>query len=221
MGFCRMVDFSQFKVRGHYTHSARLGRYFRCLMWLGRIDIPVAGGPWERCPDVLRFASPRELGTAIVLWHLLNTSGQFDRWRDMEQTISGLVGTTDSLNFGQLAGLLAGAGIRTLADVRDMSTLERLQADLARGELGVQNIRSDWFQQPLAGPVRYALPQTFTVFGQNSCRTVGHFPRRSSAAFSGSRTARRTKCSVASPARSTWPSRCSAIIKSCPIWSHK
>jgi hypothetical protein len=77
-----------------------------------------------------------------------------------------LVGTTDSLNFGQLAGLLAGAGIRTLADVRDMSTLERLQADIARGELGLQNIRSDWFQQPLTGPVRYALPQTFTVFGQ-------------------------------------------------------
>jgi hypothetical protein len=166
MGFCRVVDFSQFKVRGHYTHSARLGRYFRCLMWLGRIDIPVAGGPWERCPDVLRFASPRELGTAIVLWHLLNASGQFDRWRDMEQTISGLVGTTDSLNVGQLAGLLAGAGIRTLADVRDLSTLERLQADIVRGELGVQNIRSDWFEQPLTGPVRYVLPQTFTVFGQ-------------------------------------------------------
>src|SRR5262245_51277891 len=50
MGFCRMVDFSQFKVRGHYTHSERLGRYFKCLMWLGRIDIPVAGGPWIRCP---------------------------------------------------------------------------------------------------------------------------------------------------------------------------
>jgi hypothetical protein len=45
MGFCRVVDFSQFKVRGHYTHTARLGRYFKCMMWLGRIDIPVAGGP--------------------------------------------------------------------------------------------------------------------------------------------------------------------------------
>ena len=50
MGFCRMVDFSQFKVRGHYTHTERLGRYFQCVMWLGRIDVPVAGGPWERCP---------------------------------------------------------------------------------------------------------------------------------------------------------------------------
>ena len=42
----------------------------------------------------------------------------------------------------------------------------RLQADIVRGELGVQNIRSDWFEQPLGGAARYALPQTFTVFGQ-------------------------------------------------------
>jgi len=166
MGFCRMVDFSQFKVRGHYTHSERLGRYFKCVVWLGRIDVPVAGGPWMRCPDDLRFASPRELGVAIVLWHLLNTSGQFDRWADMERIIQTFVGTTDSLSFGQLGGLLTGAGIRTLADVRDLATLAKLQVDFVAGKVGVQNIRSDWFAQPLGGAARYALPQTFTVFGQ-------------------------------------------------------
>lgn len=166
MGFCRMVDFSQFKIRGHYTHSERLGRYFQCLMWLGRIDIPIAGGPWERCPDVVRFASPRELGVAIVLWHLLNASGQFETWADMERTISVFVGPTDSLNFGQLAGLLAGAGIQSLSDVTSLATLEQLQSEIAEGELGVQNIRSDWFCQPLGGGATYALPRTFTVFGQ-------------------------------------------------------
>lgn len=166
MGFCRMVDFSQFKIRGHYTRTERLGRYFQCVMWLGRIDLPVAGGPFERCPFDLRMASPRELGTAIVLWHLLHQSGKFQTWADMEKIISVFVGWTDSLNFGQLNGVLAGAGIHTLADVPDVATLERVQADLVRGELGVQNIRSDWFAQPLDGPARFGLPQTFTVFGQ-------------------------------------------------------
>jgi hypothetical protein len=37
---------------------------------------------------------------------------------------------------------------------------------IVSGNLGVQNIRSDWFEQPLGGAARYALPQTFTVFGQ-------------------------------------------------------
>ena len=40
MGFCREVDFSQFKVRGHYTHTERLGRYYQCVMWLGRSMCP-------------------------------------------------------------------------------------------------------------------------------------------------------------------------------------
>jgi len=166
MGFCRVVDFSQFKVRGHYTHTERLGRYFQCMMWLGRIDIPVAGGPFERCPNAKRFASPRELGMAIVLWHLLNQSGKFASWAAMEQIIETFVGWTDSMTFGQLDGLLAGAGIRTLADMPDLATLQKLQADIVAGALGVQNIRSDWFEQPLSGALSYALPQTFTVFGQ-------------------------------------------------------
>ena len=80
MGFCRSVDFSEFKPRGHYTPSERLKRYFRCVMWLGRIDFPVAGGPFDRCPMVERVASPRELGAAIVLWHLLHVSGRFEIW---------------------------------------------------------------------------------------------------------------------------------------------
>ena len=33
--------------------------------------------------------------------------------------------------------MLAGAGIRTLADVRDLATIEILQAEIVRGELGV------------------------------------------------------------------------------------
>jgi hypothetical protein len=166
MGFCRMVDFSQFKVRGHYVHSDRLARYFQCRMWLDRIDLPVAGGPWQRCPGEERMASPRELGVAVVLWHLLNSSGQFDAWREADRTIETFLGPTDSLTFGQLGGLLAGARIHSLSDVPDFATLERVQTDILSGELGVQNLRSDWFDQPMGGAARYALPRTFTVFGQ-------------------------------------------------------
>ena len=166
MGFCRMVDFSQFKIRGHYTHSDRLGRYFQCVMWLGFIDVPVAGGPFELCPGDKRMASPRELGVAIVFWHLLNQSAQFQTWANMDKITSAFVGWTDSMNFGQLNGLLAGAGIRGLSDVPDVATLTRLQTNIMSGALGLQNIRSDWFGSPLDGAARYALPRAFTVFGQ-------------------------------------------------------
>lgn len=166
MGFCRTVDFSQFQPRGHYTHSDRLQRYFQCLMWLGRIDLPVAGGPFMRCPGDARLASPRELGTALVLHQLLTDAGALDDWTTLDAVIQTFVGWSDSLTFPQLSGLLAGAGIHSLADVRDLATLEALQANLARGQLGVQNIRSDAFFTPLNDTVPVRLPQSFLVFGQ-------------------------------------------------------
>src|SRR5690349_5614274 len=123
MGFCRVVDFSQFKVRGHYTHTERLGRYFQCVMWLGRIDFAVAGGPFDRgCGP--QFASTHEMGSAIVLWRLLNQSGQSTNWLNFDRIIQTFVGWTDSLTFAQLGGVLGGGGIRTLADVPDLATLQ-------------------------------------------------------------------------------------------------
>src|SRR5207248_461503 len=46
----RVVDFSQFKVRGHYENSELLGRYFKAMMWCGRIDLRIAGGVGSGSP---------------------------------------------------------------------------------------------------------------------------------------------------------------------------
>ncbi|MDB6037638.1 MAG: leucine-rich repeat protein, partial [Verrucomicrobiales bacterium] len=162
----RAVDFSQFKPRGHYTESARLGRYFQCVMWLGRLDLRVAGGPYQdaACAPA-GMAPPRELGTAIVLNYLLNASGQFGRWQQFDHLLQTFVGWTDSMTFAQLGEVLRAAGIQTLADVRDTAALEALQNQLVAGVIGVKNIRSDWFNSPL-GADQIQLPHSFTIFGQ-------------------------------------------------------
>jgi len=46
-----------------------------------------------------------------------------------------------------------------------MAALLRLQDQIAQGQIGVQNIRSDYFVSPL-GREQISLPQSFTVFGQ-------------------------------------------------------
>ena len=166
-GAPRAVDFSQFKPRGHYADPFRgLQSYFRCLMWLGRIDFRIAGGPFQdaHCEDP-RKARPRELGTAIILNQLLRDSGQLERWRQSEKIISTFVGWTDSMTFSQLGSLLTEAGINTLADVRDAKTLTDFQAMLENGRLGLQSIAGDYFVYPFDGPPA-ALPYSFTVFGQ-------------------------------------------------------
>jgi hypothetical protein len=157
-GRLRAVDFSQFKVRGHYQKSERLGRYFRAMMWCGRIDLRVAGTPAE--------ASPRELGAAVVLLDLLRRSGKFEQWQQFDRLLQTFVGRADSLTFAQLSDLLARAGIKSPADVKGPETLTALQADILAGKLGLQDIRGHVYEVPPSGPGKFVLPRSFTLLGQ-------------------------------------------------------
>jgi hypothetical protein len=163
-GQCRKVDFSQFKPRGHYLRTEQLGRYFQAMMWCGRIDLRVAGGPFDDgCGP--RMASPRELGTAIALWDLIKRAGLLDKWDALNTIIETFVGPTDSMTFRHLDSLMAQAGIQSASDIKDEATLMDLQQRIVDGHLGIQHIRSDFFYSPL-GSDQIQLPRSFTVFGQ-------------------------------------------------------
>jgi hypothetical protein len=153
----RLMDFSQFKVRGHYEHSELLRRYFRAMMWCGRIDLRVAGNPEE--------SSPRELAAAVVLDDLLKRAGKFDAWRQFDRLLQTFVGRTDSMTFAQLDAVLQKGGIRSPADVKTLAVLEKLQGDIVAGKVGVQEIHGDVYASPF-GPEKVQLPHSFTVLGQ-------------------------------------------------------
>ena len=97
-GRIRQMDFSQFKVRGHYENSELLKKYFKAMMWCGRIDLRIAGGK-----DYYgALSSPRELGSAVILNDLLLRGKQFDRWQQFDRLIQTFVGRTDSATFAHL-----------------------------------------------------------------------------------------------------------------------
>jgi hypothetical protein len=96
----RWVDFFQFTVRGHYNNSERLRRYFKTMMWCGRIDLQLATFATNKEDDI------RQLGTAIVLNYLLNQAGQHTNWSAFEQITRAFVGITDSMTLAQLNDLL-------------------------------------------------------------------------------------------------------------------
>lgn len=158
-GGFRGMDFSQFIVRGHYTESDRLTRYFLTMMWCGRTDLRLVTYPPNKEDDI------RQLGTAIVMNHLLTNAGQFQNWSGIEQITRAFVGPTDSMTFAQFQDLLAAAGIHSLADVPDLSTVTNLQARLLTGELGVQSIHSDFIYSPYS-PEQVKMARSFTLCGQ-------------------------------------------------------
>lgn len=161
-GRVREVDFSQFKVRGHYENSERLKKYFRAMMWCGRIDLRIAEIPCETSPAK---SSPRELGAAIVLYNLLKQSGKFEQWQQFDQLLQTFVGRTDSMTFAQLGDILDQANIKSPADVKDLATLEQLQSDILASKIGFQDIRSHYYVSPF-GSQKVKRPRSFTLLGQ-------------------------------------------------------
>ncbi len=158
----RVMDFSQFKVRGHYENSELLKRYFKAMMWCGRTDMRVAGGKDEN----LTSSSPREMGGAVVLNDLLKRAKKFEQWQQFDRLIQTFVGRTDSMTFAQLDGVLTKGGIKSPADVKNLETLKALQDEIMKGTIGLQHIRSDFVLSSPFGPDKAELPRSFTFLGQ-------------------------------------------------------
>lgn len=156
-GHNRKIDFSQFKVRGHYEDSEQLKRYFKAMMWCGRIDFRIADDSEE--------SSIRELGGAIVLLDLLKQSGQFENWQDFDQLLQAFVGIADSMTFEQLNTLLTQVDVSSLADISSLSILEDLQDTVLNGSFGNQEIVSHIYESPNESD-ESTLPKSFTLLGQ-------------------------------------------------------
>ena len=156
-GTNRVVDFSQFQVRGHYTTSQRLQAYFRAVMWCGLVDFRFTGATDDN--------SLRELSGSVAMSLLMSRSGLLWSWQQMDNVIQMFVGVPDSLNFSQLSDLLAAAGIVWPTDLPTTPSLQALQDQIMSGQLGVQNIRNGYFWSPLSR-AQIKLPRSFTFMGQ-------------------------------------------------------
>jgi hypothetical protein len=154
----REIDFSQFKPRGRYDQHDWSKNYFRAMMWLGRIDFRIAGGP-SKDQDL------RELAGAIVLNDLLQRAKQQETWQQFDRLLQHFVGRTDSLNFTQLGKVLAAIGAPKAADITPQ-TLAALHTHIQNGKIGEQHIRGEWFCVDPNDPKKFVLPRSFTFMGQ-------------------------------------------------------
>lgn len=68
--FKYMEDYSQYLPRGHYTQSENLNRYFKAMMWYGRMTMLIKGNiPYG--PDKPALVSPEEARIQTILASLI------------------------------------------------------------------------------------------------------------------------------------------------------
>jgi len=93
---CLCEDYSQYVPRGHYTRSEQLQRYFRTMIWYGRIN--------------MRLQRPGETRMALLITHILrhtdvNGIPAADVWARVYDPTVFIVGKADDLGFHEYGAL--------------------------------------------------------------------------------------------------------------------
>jgi hypothetical protein len=103
-------DYSQYKVRGHYTKNGILGAYFRALMWYGRINFNLGGEGTGGIEDASATLAP----VALFITDITENSPELKNlWQSLFDPITEIIGASDDISFYELAPLwnrIKGAG---------------------------------------------------------------------------------------------------------------
>ncbi|MFQ6088479.1 MAG: DUF3160 domain-containing protein [Candidatus Methanofastidiosia archaeon] len=96
--FSYKEDYSQYVPRGHYTRSEALKRYFKVMMWYGRITFRLS--PRERERGI------EETRSVLLIVHALDETNSLESWDRIYQPTVFFVGKTDDLNVYEYLKLL-------------------------------------------------------------------------------------------------------------------
>ncbi|MBY0522486.1 MAG: DUF3160 domain-containing protein [Gemmataceae bacterium] len=161
----RYIDWSQFKPRGHYTKNTTLKRYFRTLMWLGRIDCGWNVLDTGATPGV-KSDSDRELRNSVLMIELLTATDSLKRLKAMDDIINFMVGKSDNLTVWALQDLMKDAKTETLSASANADALKRLKTAIESGKHAQQMIRSQLVVSNPNDTYKVPPPSSFQLFGQ-------------------------------------------------------
>jgi hypothetical protein len=156
-GVDRDEDMSQFAPRGHYTETEELSRYFRAMMWLGRIDFRLI----ETQSDGSAALRRPQVNASLLLRDLFSEDG-VATWTQVDSALQVFVGTSDYMVLPEVGQLLTDLGGYAAAIAADDAAVE---AAIIDGGYGIQQIAShimvnDGTTQTLP------LNRSFALFGQ-------------------------------------------------------
>lgn len=129
----RLIDFTAYTPRGHYTSSEDLTRYFLAAMWTSRLELNLVSRSSRSSapgPEPDPRETPREAIDALALADLAARSGATANLDLVDRAWSLLAGRREDVSIGQLAQLRQTAGI---ASLRAADAFPRLEAAIGDG----------------------------------------------------------------------------------------
>lgn len=162
----RIIDFSQFHPRGHYTDFEELKKYFKAMIWLGRTELmltkpKVPGGSAPSDADI-----QRQTIAAFLVLELAQQNGALALWQEIDGVIRFLVGESDNVALPHLQLLANEIGLLKADDLLDPGRLQSFKNALATKSYAIQRINSQILLTDPFNPDQLEPPAAFLLFGQ-------------------------------------------------------
>lgn len=161
----RTIDFSQFTVRGHYTETEQLQKYFRAMMWLGRIELylisPVNSIPPEDDENIQRQAID-----AVLVCEAVRLAGAETAIGEVEDILAYFVGESDNVTLSNMESLLSATGVDSACVLLEPARFAAFQDSLRTKSYAFQRILSQIIISDPANPDDIRPASAFLLFGQ-------------------------------------------------------
>ncbi|MGE5679949.1 MAG: DUF3160 domain-containing protein [Bacillota bacterium] len=161
----RFIDFSQFTPRGHYSRRPELTKYFKTMMWLGRIEIyliaPRAINPSPSFSDLQRQTILANLvNEAIAKANLLSS------YQEINGILEFFVGESDNVTIPNLISLKQLTQLKTADELLDSVKFVSYQDTLKNKSFAFQRILSQVIETGFNSPDSIIPASSFLLLGQ-------------------------------------------------------
>ena len=161
----RNIDFSQFTVRGHYTQTEQLQKYFRAMMWLGRIEMYLIA-PVNSDPPEIDENIQRQTIDAVLVCEAVRLAGADSSIGKIEEILRYFVGESDNVTLSNIETLLALTGVDSASALLETDRFAAFQDTLRMQSYAFQRILSQIIISDPANPDDIRPASAFLLFGQ-------------------------------------------------------
>ncbi len=163
----RNLDFSQFTIRGHYEKYEELHGYFKCMIWLGRMEFVLADAPKEWYEAGFDKEGLRRLNiTALMLNEMLESGGLLNGLNEIDRIIGFMVGESDNLRPVDYSELVAGQGITGPEYLLDDNNFDSFVEVMKNSPDYQQKILSGYMKGTPESTEPTPLPISYRLMGQ-------------------------------------------------------
>jgi hypothetical protein len=161
----RVVDYSQFTIRGHYTQSVDLGRYFQSMMWLSRMEFYLSP-PDDSWDEYTKPQIQRQAVAAVLFSEASGLAGTDSVFAEFDRLLGFFVGEPDNVTQAHLRELCTDLWLRNAAALLDTVAYNAFHDTLMTKSWAYQRILSQILKGHMFTPGSVQPAAAFLPLGQ-------------------------------------------------------